>query len=73
MPKRWAIQVVLKNGDVCYLRHGNRIGMGAIATFGTRKLAGINCDFIQQGLDAGSVASVVAWQKQPSRQKEPTT
>ena len=63
MPKRWAIQVVSTNGDVMYLRHGNRIGMGPIATFGTRKLAEINREFIAQGMDAGETVSVIEWNR----------
>lgn len=73
MSKRWAIQVVNLDGDVMYLRHGNRIGMGPIATFGTRKLAEINRDFIAQGMDDGEVVSVVAWNKQAASPSSETT
>jgi hypothetical protein len=63
MPKRWAIQVIFKSGDVAYLRHGSRIGAGPVATFSSRKTADINRDFIVNGLDAGDIAAVVAYRK----------
>lgn len=59
MPKTWAIRVTYQNGEEAWLRHGSRIGAGPLATFGTRKLADINADFVKQGMDAGTVVTVV--------------
>lgn len=59
MPSKWAIRVTYPSGDEAWLRHGSRIGEGPLATFGTRKLAEINAEFVSQGMDAGTVVTVV--------------
>lgn len=59
MPKCWKIRVTYANGEEAYLRHGSRIGAGPLATFGTRKLADINAEFVKMGLDEGDVVTVV--------------
>lgn len=62
-PKRWAVRVTFANGEDAYLRRGSRIGSGPVVTFGTRKLAEINAEFVGHGLDSGAVVTVVQYRK----------
>lgn len=63
MPRRWAIRVTFADGNEAWLRHGSRIGSGPIATFGSRKLAEINAEFVGHGLDAGAVVTIIEHHK----------
>lgn len=63
MSKRWAIRVTYPSGEEAWLRHGSRIGAGPLATFGSRKLADINADFVQQGMDDGTTVVAVEYVK----------
>ena len=58
---RYVIQIVYRSGEVAYLRHGAKVGAGAVVQFRDRKTADVNLDFIGQGLDEGAVASVVRY------------
>lgn len=66
MVKRWAIRVTYPSGEEAFLRHGSRIGAGPVATFGTRKGADINAEFVMQGMEAGTVVTVVEHNKPKS-------
>lgn len=55
----WVIRVTLANGVDTFLRHGARIGHGAIVKFRSKKDAEINVDLISPGLDEGCVVTVV--------------
>jgi hypothetical protein len=68
MRSRFAIQVVYVSGDVAYLRHGGVAGAGRIVQFRDRKTADVNLDFIRQGLDEGTVVSVVRYQSAMEQQ-----
>lgn len=65
--KRWAIRVTYPSGEEAWLRHGSRIGAGPLATFGTRKLAEINADFVRQGLDTDVVIAIVPHRKSEAK------
>jgi hypothetical protein len=55
---RWVIRVNYPNG-VAWLRHGPIRGHGSIVRFPNKKTAEVNLDFIREGLEPGTVASVV--------------
>lgn len=55
----WAIRVTFADGKEAFLRHGNVIGRGPIATFHSKAKADEQAAFIREGLDAGDVATVI--------------
>lgn len=62
-PKRWALRITYRHGGEAFLRHGTRIGYGPIVQFRTRRDAEINIGMIEPGLDAGTVVTVVRYDK----------
>jgi len=60
---RWCIRVTYRNGCEAYLRHGARVGYGAIVQFRSKRDADVNVGFISEGLDRGDVVTVVRYRK----------
>lgn len=72
--KRWMIRVTYESGYDAYLRRGCRpesirrtggykLGLGAIVQFRSKRDAEVNLDFVTQGLDGGTTAMVVPYDK----------
>ena len=61
---RWVIRVTYPNGDDAYLRRGAKAGHGEIVCFTSRVTAELNCSFVAQGLDAGTIVTVVRWTRE---------
>lgn len=58
-PITWAIRVTFADGREAFLRHGNVIGRGPIATFHSKEKADAQAAFLREGLDAGDVVTVI--------------
>jgi hypothetical protein len=55
----WAIRVTFANGRDAFLREGDVIGRGPIATFRTKAKADEQAAFLREGLDAGDTIAVI--------------
>jgi hypothetical protein len=68
---RYVIRVNYPNGAVAWLRHGARtLEHGPIVRFRSKRDADINLDFIKEGLDAGTTATVVKVAEKPAKAPE---